>query len=638
MAIAKLFGTLKGQLKDIVDYASDHYKKAGGRPLRLAVNGNSWLSTQCSPSFVRVLRAKSGPHVNPVECNILFFTCRILHLGIELYFVFDNPEYIHGGHEAHPDCCVSSTLLREVLTQAGVPWHEAPGEAEAECARMEIAKIVDGVWSEDGRALAFGCSMLVQSYREERSTAARDTKAKSHAEFRLYETKDVLKRYPGMDQNGFILAELLSGNEPADPPILSPKQILNAAAKGLGSSLRASLSSEQDFQNWIKLDLLAFLDLNGIDAVEPSLLGSWKRIQACLEPVISDATAFSGVCWNENPDVDEQKLFELVVNKFQWTLSQYVRFIVPIRIVRSLLSTEEGHQSQHDHLKLETKIPKNNIIPKRPKVTYLMSKATSLETISLYRDDDRDTFETLLCILRKANFNGQSSLQRSFAMTPPTTGKKNSTSSALRPDVTGIPLDYTSRRIPDTPHSMTRIENGEGSSNRGMRAESPPSPTPASRKRKLPWSSAKAPKKGKKASQAAPTQTAQPSSSRKGKEKEAVHHQQTPQNSPSPRSTEDVFDNDIYDDHDVRPTMATQRPSLGSPIRTIGHTSHDPITIDEDSDDDNYGSFPSVADLPATLPEPGPEEVENSPTDDAGGSSGTEYGSLPPSPDLRDLP
>ncbi|KAH8646479.1 hypothetical protein BGZ60DRAFT_535617 [Tricladium varicosporioides] len=639
MTIAKLLETLQGRLVDIADYAFDHYRKPDKRPLRLAVNGDSWISTQCSPTFVRILRAKSGPHINPIESNILFFTCRILHLGIELYFVFDNPKYVHGRHEAHPDCCISSTLLREILTKAGVPWHEAPAEAEAECARMEMAKIVDGVWSEDGRALAFGCSKLIQSYREIKSAASQETKAKSHTKFRVYEVEDIIRRYPGMDQNGFILAELLGGNEAAHPPVLTPKQILSAAAPGFGSSLRTSIHSEKDFQKWTELNLPALLAITGVDSVDPPLLASLATLQACLDPIVSEGAVLTGLLWPEKPVIDEEKLFALVADKLQWTLSRWLTYIVPIGIVRALLATKEGQEDQHNHLQLETKKKRDQkALSKKVTVTYLISEATTVDITTLYRN--RDEFETLRSVLRKSNFDGQKSIPATINRTPPTTGKKNGSSSTQRPVVVGIPLDFTSRGIPDTPQSLPRIENGEGPSNRSLRAESPPSPTPISRKRKLPWSSsAKASKKGKKTSQAAPTQIEQPKLSRKGKGKQVVHRQQTPEHSsPPPRSTDRVSDNDIFNDHDARPTMTAQRPSLRSPIRIIGHTSHDPIMIDEDPDDDNYGSFPSIADLPATPPEPPREEVENSPMDDDGGSSSTEYGSLPSSPDLRDFP
>lgn len=47
-------------------------------------------------------------------------------------------------------------LSRQVLDHLGVPWLEAPGEAEAECVALEKAGVVDAISTKDGDALAFG--------------------------------------------------------------------------------------------------------------------------------------------------------------------------------------------------------------------------------------------------------------------------------------------------------------------------------------------------------------------------------------------------------------------------------------------------------------------------------------------------
>lgn len=44
-------------------------------------------------------------------------------------------------------------LLTKTLDALRVPHHRAPGEAEAECAKLQQEEIVDAVWSEDGDTL-----------------------------------------------------------------------------------------------------------------------------------------------------------------------------------------------------------------------------------------------------------------------------------------------------------------------------------------------------------------------------------------------------------------------------------------------------------------------------------------------------
>ena len=50
-------------------------------------------------------------------------------------------------------------LLSKTLDALKVPHHRAPGEAEAECAKLQQEGIVDAVWSEDGDTLIlYACS------------------------------------------------------------------------------------------------------------------------------------------------------------------------------------------------------------------------------------------------------------------------------------------------------------------------------------------------------------------------------------------------------------------------------------------------------------------------------------------------
>jgi Holliday junction resolvase YEN1 len=77
--------------------------------------------------------------------------------------VFDSPgrPWKHGGRGRGKIDYRKRDLLKKVLRSFGVPFHEALGEAEAECARMQILGLVDAVWTQDSDCLMFGCTLWV---------------------------------------------------------------------------------------------------------------------------------------------------------------------------------------------------------------------------------------------------------------------------------------------------------------------------------------------------------------------------------------------------------------------------------------------------------------------------------------------
>jgi Holliday junction resolvase YEN1 len=80
----------------------------------------------------------------------MYYVLRLLHLGIQLHFVFDGPrrppkrgKVWRGTHNKSTD------LLKQTLDKLGVTSHAAIGEAEADCPEMEKQGIVDAVWTGD---------------------------------------------------------------------------------------------------------------------------------------------------------------------------------------------------------------------------------------------------------------------------------------------------------------------------------------------------------------------------------------------------------------------------------------------------------------------------------------------------------
>ncbi|KAL0931870.1 uncharacterized protein CTRU02_212823 [Colletotrichum truncatum] len=94
---------------------------------------------------------------------------RLMRLGIQLLFIFDGderPSKKKGRKSKLGTAGGNIALLKELLDNLRVPWHQAPGEAEAECGRLQQLGVVDAVWSEGNDAFMFGCRVLVKKTKD----------------------------------------------------------------------------------------------------------------------------------------------------------------------------------------------------------------------------------------------------------------------------------------------------------------------------------------------------------------------------------------------------------------------------------------------------------------------------------------
>lgn len=94
--------------------------------------------------------------------------------------------------------------LHELLHYLKVPYHKAPGEAEAECARLQTLGVVDAVWSDDGDALMFGCGTLIRQHKNGKGIV------KDH--IRVYQAKALLEKHD-LDPDGLVLFAMLAGGD-----------------------------------------------------------------------------------------------------------------------------------------------------------------------------------------------------------------------------------------------------------------------------------------------------------------------------------------------------------------------------------------------------------------------------------------
>jgi Holliday junction resolvase YEN1 len=159
----------------------------------------------------------------------------LISLSIHPLFVFDGPNkppFKRNKRTGPNVASIPEFLAKQLLKQFGIPFHLAPGEAEAECALLQMEGVVDAVLSEDVDTLMFGSGLTFRNWTPEAS------KSKVPTHVNLYDAT-VTKETSGMDREGMILVALMSGGDyvPEGIPGCGPKTACEAARAGFGYDL-----------------------------------------------------------------------------------------------------------------------------------------------------------------------------------------------------------------------------------------------------------------------------------------------------------------------------------------------------------------------------------------------------------------
>lgn len=226
------------------------------RPIRVAVDISIWL--------FQVQAGRGGR--NPELRTLFYRLLKLLALPVHPLFVYDGRQKppFKRGKAVSPRSYGNAPIIqrsKELIERFRFPWHEAPGEAEAECARLQQAGIVDVVMSNDVDALMFGSTWTIMNFSKESGSSS----AATHVTCYRLGNEDHISNVP-LSRAGMILFAMLSGGD-----------YLPGGVKGCGPGLAAEIAKAHFGE-----DLLEELASHSPDL--GTRLGEWReRLQYELE-------------------------------------------------------------------------------------------------------------------------------------------------------------------------------------------------------------------------------------------------------------------------------------------------------------------------------------------------------------------
>jgi holliday junction resolvase YEN1 len=310
-----------------------------GRPLRVAIDISIWQ--------FQVQSAKGG--TNPAIRTLFYRLIRLLGLGIQPIFVFDGPHkpaFKRNKRTGRTDG-VATAMAKRLMRLFGFRIHDAPGEAEAECALLQLHGVVDAVFSEDVDTLMFGCTQTLRNWSAE-------GKGGSPTHVSLYNMKDIEAGSSRLDRYGMVLIALLSGGDyiPEGIPGFGIRLACEAARAGFGKSLCQIKASDKESMKAWREKLAHELRDNENRVFRtrhkamniPDNFPDVDVLRYYTHPVVSNVSYIlslkaNDAAWNMAPDVTG--LREFVAETFDWTLRtgalKLVRVLAPGLLVRRLI-------------------------------------------------------------------------------------------------------------------------------------------------------------------------------------------------------------------------------------------------------------------------------------------------------------
>ncbi|KFZ16012.1 hypothetical protein V501_02443 [Pseudogymnoascus sp. VKM F-4519 (FW-2642)] len=345
-----------GQRVSLTKLAVEKFEQTG-RPFRIAIDISIW-------NF-EVQGGKGGP--NPALRTLFYRLVRLAGTSVQAIFVFDGPDRPllkrnktrrKGGSAYQAD--VRRTKL--LLQLFGFESHDAPGEAEAECALLQQRGLVDAVLSEDVDTLMFGSGLTIRDWSCEGSGKTPPTHVS------LYDAKVTKEGKSGLDREGMILVALMSGGDydTAGVARCGAKIACEAARAGYGKSLcdlapddsSGLLAWRENLAHELHTNEAGYFRQKNKAITVPDDFPKKEILQYYMHPIVSSEAALlnlrSRLQWDR--EIDSKRLRIFVEECFEWTgklnAKRLIRLLAPPMLIYKLRERPKSVDSGHGNLVL----------------------------------------------------------------------------------------------------------------------------------------------------------------------------------------------------------------------------------------------------------------------------------------------
>lgn len=249
-----------------------------------------------------------------------------------------------------------------LLQLFGFESHDAPGEAEAECALLQQRGLVDAVLSEDVDTLMFGSGLTIRDWSCEGSGKT----PPSHVS--LYDAKVTKDGKSGLDREGMILVALMSGGDydTAGVARCGAKIACEAARAGYGKSLcdlapddsSGLLAWRENLAHELRTNEAGHFRQKNKAITVPDDFPKKEILHYYMHPIVSSEAALlnlrSRLQWDR--EIDSKRLRVFVDECFEWTsklsAKRLIRLLAPPMLIYKLRERPKSVDSGHGNLVL----------------------------------------------------------------------------------------------------------------------------------------------------------------------------------------------------------------------------------------------------------------------------------------------